>query len=39
MSYKDLKTFLNKLDEERELVRIKSEVNPYLEISEIANRV
>ena len=39
MPYKDLRTFLNKLDELGELKRIKTEVNPYLEISEIANRI
>lgn len=39
MPYKDLRDFLNKLDELGELKRIKTEVNPYLEISEITNRV
>jgi 4-hydroxy-3-polyprenylbenzoate decarboxylase len=39
MSYKDLRTFLKKLEEEGELIRISSQVNPYLEISEITNRI
>src|SRR3989338_2354707 len=39
MTFKDLRTFLNKLDEMGELSRINVSVNPYLEISEITNRV
>ncbi len=39
MAFKDLRTFLNKLEELNELKRIKAPVNPYLEISEIANRI
>ncbi len=37
--YKDLRAFLNKLEELGELKRITTEVNPYLEISEITNRI
>lgn len=39
MPYKDLRAFLNKLEEEKELSRIKTQVDPYLEISEITNRI
>lgn len=39
MPYKDLREFINKLKQEGELVRIKTQVNPYLEISEITNRI
>ncbi len=39
MSYKDLKTFLKKLEESGELTKIATPVNSYLEISEITNRV
>lgn len=37
--YKDLRAFINKLDEAGQLKRITAEVNPYLEISEITNRI
>ncbi len=39
MAFKDLRAFINKLDETGELARITSQVNPYLEISEITNRI
>jgi len=39
MSYKDLRAFLKKLEELGELAKISTPVNPYLEISEITNRV
>lgn len=37
--YQDLRAFINKLDEADELKRITAQVNPYLEISEITNRI
>ncbi|MBI2995678.1 MAG: UbiD family decarboxylase [Candidatus Melainabacteria bacterium] len=37
--YKDLRTFIRKLEECSELIRVTAPVNPYLEISEITNRV
>ena len=39
MSYKDLRAFLKKLEEAGELAKVSIPVNPYLEISEITNRV
>ena len=39
MSYKDLRAFLKKLEELGELAKISTLANPYLEISEITNRV
>ena len=39
MPYSDLKDFINTLEKENELVRISSEVNSHLEISEITNRI
>ena len=39
MSHKDLRAFLKKLEEAGELTKISTPVNPYLEISEITNRV
>lgn len=39
MSYKDLRAFLKKLEEAGELAKISIPVDPYLEISEIANCV
>ncbi|MBI3591722.1 MAG: UbiD family decarboxylase [Candidatus Melainabacteria bacterium] len=39
MAYRDLRTFLKKLEELGELVRIICPVSPYLEISEITNRL
>ena len=39
MSFKDLRSFINKLEESNELTRVKTQVNPYLEISEITNRI
>jgi len=37
--YKDLRGFIDKLEEKEELKRVKIDVDPYLEISEITNRV
>src|SRR5689334_14351911 len=39
MSYKNLQHFIEALENEGELVRIKEYVDPYLEISEITDRV
>lgn len=39
MLYTDLTEFISKLESSKELVRIKTPVSPYLEISEITNRV
>jgi len=39
VSFKDLRSFISKLEESNELVRIKTQVSPYLEISEITNRI
>ena len=39
MSYKSLQSFIDKLEKEGELVRIKEEVDSYLEITEITDRV
>lgn len=37
--YKNLREFINKLEESGELIRVKEYVNPNLEISEITDRV
>lgn len=39
MPFKDLRTFIARLEEIGELKRIKAQVSPYLEISEITNRI
>lgn len=39
MAYDDLRSFLRALDREGDLKRIKAEVDPYLEIGEIVDRV
>ena len=39
MAYKSLSAFIDKLEAEGELVRIKTFVEPVLEIAEIADRV
>ena len=39
MSYADLRDFLHKLREQNELIEIDAEVDPYLEITEICDRV
>ncbi len=39
MAYKDLREFIDRLEEKEELRRIKVEVDPELEISEIVDRV
>ncbi len=38
MAYSDLRDFIQKLDQERELKRVAIEVNPVLEIAEFADR-
>ncbi|MCA1944990.1 MAG: menaquinone biosynthesis decarboxylase [Desulfovibrio sp.] len=38
MAYKDLHAFLKRLDEQKELVRIKEPLDPYLEIAEVTDR-
>ena len=38
MKYKDLRDFIDKLEEQGELVRITAEVDPDLEMTEIADR-
>ncbi|MCH7817183.1 MAG: UbiD family decarboxylase, partial [Proteobacteria bacterium] len=38
MSFKDLRDFLELLEQEGELKRIQTEVDPYLEITEISDR-
>ena len=38
-SYPDLRDFVARLDREHELRRIKAEVDPHLEVSEIVERV
>ncbi len=39
MAYESLAAFLDELEQEKDLVRIAAEVNPILEIAEIADRV
>ena len=39
MAYKNLQHFINVLERENELVRIKEYVNPHLEIAEITDRI
>ncbi|MCL6565500.1 MAG: menaquinone biosynthesis decarboxylase [Acidobacteriia bacterium] len=39
MAYRDLREFIRKLEAEHELVRIREEVDPVLEITEITDRV
>ena len=39
MYYKDLRAFITKLEELGELKRVRLEVDPYLEITEICDRV
>ncbi len=39
MKYKDLRDFINALESQGELVRIKTEVDPNLEVTEICDRV
>ncbi len=39
MKYKDLRDFLNQLEKQGELKRITAEVDPYLEMTEISDRV
>ena len=38
MQYKDLREFIQQLEKEGELMRIRQRVDPYLEITEIADR-
>jgi 4-hydroxy-3-polyprenylbenzoate decarboxylase len=39
MSFKNLQEFVGKLENEQELVRIRTYVNPYLEMAEITDRI
>lgn len=39
MSYKDLREFIKVLEKQNELIRVKAEVDPVLEITEITDRV
>ena len=39
MAYKNLQEFINVLEKEGELIRIKTYVNPHLEIAEITDRI
>lgn len=39
MPYNDLRDFLRVLEEKGELIRVRVEVDPYLEVSEILNRL
>ncbi len=39
MAYQNLKHFIKTLEEKGELIRIKENINPYLEITEITDRV
>ena len=39
MAYKDLRDFINRLEKENEIIMIKEEVDPILEIAEITDRV
>ena len=38
MSFKDLREFIHLLEQAGELKRVKAEVDPYLEITEISDR-
>lgn len=38
MRYKDLRDFIDQLEKRGELVRVKTEVDPYLELTEICDR-
>src|SRR5690349_20027167 len=38
MPFDDLRTFLRALEKEKELIRVPFEVDPYLEITEFADR-
>ena len=38
MKYKDLRDFMAQLEQRGELVRVRAEVDPVLEITEIADR-
>jgi 4-hydroxy-3-polyprenylbenzoate decarboxylase len=39
MAYKNLEEFLDVLEKENELIRIKEYVNPHLEMAEITDRI
>jgi 4-hydroxy-3-polyprenylbenzoate decarboxylase len=39
VAYRDLRDFVRKLEKEGELIRVRSEVDPILEITEITQRV
>jgi len=38
MQYRDLRDFIEALENDGELIRIRQNVNPYLEITEISDR-
>jgi 4-hydroxy-3-polyprenylbenzoate decarboxylase len=38
MAFKDLREFINLLEKKGELIRVKAEVDPFLEITEVADR-
>ena len=38
MIYQDLRDFINSLEQEGDLIRIKQKIDPYLEITEVADR-
>ena len=38
MAFKDLRDFIDLLEQEGELKRIQTEVDPYLEVTEISDR-
>ena len=39
MAYRDLREFVQKLEKEGELKRIRAEVDPILEITEVTQRI
>ncbi|MDD7805157.1 MAG: 4-hydroxy-3-polyprenylbenzoate decarboxylase [Endozoicomonas sp. (ex Botrylloides leachii)] len=39
MKYQDLRSFIAQLEKQGELIRIKTEIDPYLEMTEISDRV
>src|ERR1700689_4100756 len=39
MSYRNLREFISRLEAEREILHIKTYVNPYLEMAEITDRI
>ena len=39
MAYRNLQEFISRLENEKELLRIKTYVDPYLEMAEITDRI